>query len=213
MKTLILNGSPKGHSSHCNSQIFAEEFVRNMKIPFEIKCIAKANTEELAEYSQTFDTLIVIMPLYIHAMPGIVMKFVEKLIPVSGEKSIGFIVQAGFIETQQHQYLERYLKDLSEHLHYRYLGTVPIGQAAAVYMYPKMFKKILQMVNDLGVRFEEIHTFDAELVKKLGKPYEISKGQLRLLRFMDRIGLSNFSWHKELKKNNAFEQRLNHPYL
>lgn len=213
MRTLILNGSPKGNSSHCNSQIFAEQFVRDMKNPCEIKCIAKANTEELTMYAQTFDTLIIIMPLYIHAMPGIVMKFIEKLKPVSGEKSIGFIVQAGFLETQQHQYLKRYLKDLCEQLQYHYLGTVSKGQSAAVYMYPKMFKKVLQMVSDLGVRFEETHAFDPELVKKLENPYEISRFQLKLLRFMDRIGLSNIFWHRELKKNNGFEQRLNRPYL
>lgn len=213
MKTLILNGSPKGNSQTSNSRIFAEEFVRNMDNLCEIKCIVRSNLEELARYAQNFDTLILIMPLYIHAMPGIVMKFIEKLKPVSEGKSIGFIVQAGFIETQQHQYLEAYLKDLSQELNYHYLGTVSKGQAAAIYMYPKMFKKILKDLNDLGEAFEKTHTFDPEILKKLGTPSEISKGQLRLLRFMDKISLSNIFWHRELKKNNGFEQRLDRPYL
>lgn len=213
MKTLILNGSPKGNSQNCNSRIFAEEFVRNMKNPCEIKCIVKSNLEEIAQYAQSFDTLIIVMPLYIHAMPGIVMKFIEKLKPVPEGKSIGFIVQAGYMETQQHQYLERYLKNLSQELNYNYLGTVSKGQAAAIYMYPNMFKKVLRNLNDLGETFEKTHGFDPEIVKKLRIPYEISKGQLGLLRFVDKIGLGNIFWHKELKKNNGFKQRLDRPYL
>lgn len=213
MKTLILNGSPKGNSQTCNSRIFAEEFVRNMKNPCEIKCIVRSNLEELAEYAQSFDTLILVMPLYIHAMPGIVMKFIEKLKPVVKGKSIGFIVQAGFIETQQHQYHERYLKDLSHVLNYDYLGTVSKGQAAAVYMYPNMFKKVIKDLNDLGQAFEETHAFDPGIMKKLGTPYEISKAQLLLLRFIDKVGLDNVFWHKEMKKNNGYEQRLDRPYL
>lgn len=50
MSTIILNGSPKGNSKNSNSQIFAEEFVRNMKNPCEIKCIANVDFKELAQY-------------------------------------------------------------------------------------------------------------------------------------------------------------------
>ena len=38
---------PKGNSKNSNSKIFAEEFVKHMKKPCEIKCIA--NTADLAK--------------------------------------------------------------------------------------------------------------------------------------------------------------------
>jgi multimeric flavodoxin WrbA len=214
MNTIILNGSPKGNSKNCNSRIFAEEFVRNMKIPCEIKCIAKSDPKELARYVQGFDTIIIILPLYIHAMPGIVMKFIENLEPAANEgKYIGFIIQAGFMETSQERFVERYFKSLAQQLNYNYLGTVSKGQAAATYMYPDMFKKILKLLNDLGVAYEETHAFDKDLVKKLGEPYEITKFQLGLLNLMDKVGLSNVWWHRELRKNNALDKRLDRPFL
>jgi putative NADPH-quinone reductase len=214
MNTIILNGSPKGNSKNCNSRIFAEEFVRNMKIPCEIKCIAKSDPKELATYVQGFDTIIIILPLYIHAMPGIVMKFIENLEPAANEgKHIGFIIQAGFMETSQERFVERYFKSLAQQLNYNYLGTVSKGQAAATYMYPDMFKKILKLLNDLGVAYEETHVFDKDLVKKLGEPYEITKFQLGLLNLMDKVGLSNVWWHRELRKNNALDKRLDRPFL
>jgi hypothetical protein len=214
MKTLILNGSPKGNSSNSNSYIFAQEFVRNMKNPCEIRCIAKSDPVELAEYVKTFDTVIFIMPLYIHAMPGIVMKFIEKLEPAdTSGKSIGFIIQAGFIETAQERFVERYFADLARRLNYNYLGAVSKGEAAGIYMYPKMFKKVLKLVADLGEVYENTYAFDADIVKKLGKPYELSKSMLRILAVVKKLGLDNIGWHKFLRKNKALHMRLDRPFL
>lgn len=214
MNTIILNGSPKGNSANSNSRIFAEEFVRNMKKPCEIKCIANSDYEELAKYAQGFDAIIIILPLYIHAMPGIVMKFIEKLTPAAAEgKHIGFIIQAGFIETSQEKYVERYFADLARQLNYNYLGTVSKGEAAGIYMYPKMFKKVLKLVADLGTAYEETNAFDKDIANKLGKPYELSKSMLRLLRLVSKLGLANIGWHKFLKKNKAMDKRLDRPFL
>lgn len=214
MKTLILNGSPKGNSASSNSKIFAEEFVRNMKSPCEIKCVSGSDTEELVSYIEGFDTIIFILPLYIHAMPGILMKFIEKLRPAASEgKSMGFIVQAGFTETAQEKYVEAYFAELARQLNYRYLGTVSKGGAAAIYMYPNMFKKVIKLINDLGAAFEETHAFDKEIVKQLGKPYELSKLQAGFLELIMKTGLGNIGWNKFLKQNNAFEKRLDRPFL
>lgn len=214
MNTLILNGSPKGNSSTSNSRIFAEEFTRNMKNPYEIKCIANTDPSELAAYVENFDTIIIILPLYIHAMPGIVMKFFEKLEPAKTEgKSLGFIIQAGFMETSQERFVERYFKAMAKNLNYNYLGTVSKGEAAGIYMYPKMFKKVLKLVSDLGKAYEETHSFDKEIVTKLAGRYDLSKSTLRLLNIVNKLGLSNVGWHRELRKNNAFEKRLDRPFL
>ncbi|SKC38867.1 NAD(P)H dehydrogenase [Maledivibacter halophilus] len=214
MNTIILNGSPKGNSKNSNSQIFAKEFVRNMKNPCEIKCIAKADPRELAKYVESFDTIIIILPLYIHAMPGIVMKFIEGLEPATDEgKYIGFIVQAGFIETAQHRFIERYFADLAKQLNYKYLGTVSKGEAAGIYMFPKLFRKVLKLITELGMAYEKNHSFDKDIVKRLGKPYELTKFQSMIFELANKLGLNNVGWHRVLRKNNALDKRLDRPFL
>lgn len=214
MNTIILNGSPKGNSRNSNSFIFAQQFVKNMKNPCGIRSIAKSDPIELSEYIKEYDSIIMILPLYIHAMPGTVMKFIEKLEPSTIEgKSIGFIIQAGFIETSQERFVERYFKELANQLNYNYLGTVSKGEAAGIYMFPRLFKKVLKLVNDLGVAYEESHSFDEEIVEKLGKPYELSGFHLNLLKLVEKVGLGNIGWHKMLKKNKAFDKRLDRPFL
>ena len=213
MSTIILSGSPKGNSDKSNSKIFADEFVRKMKNPCEVKYIANSNYRELAEYIKNFNSIIFILPLYIHAMPGIVMKFIEELEPLDTKnKSMGFIVQAGFIETSQHRFLERYLENLVNKLNYTYLGTVSKGEAAGIYMYPRMFKKVLRLINDLGENYEKTNAFNESIVKKLEIPYDLTKSQLVLLNLVNTIGLGNIGWHKMLKKNNAFHKRLDRPF-
>ncbi len=214
MKTINLNGSPKGNSNKCNSKIIAEHFIKNMKNPCEIKCIAGNDPQKLVEWVSKYDTMIIILPLYIHAMPGIVMKFIEVLQPAcSDNKHIGFIVQAGFIETAQHKYIHPYFQNLAKQLNYNYLGTVSKGEAAAIYMFPIMFRKVLKMVAKLGQAFEETNSFDPEIVKILSKPYELSKSKLRLLNFVSKIGLDNIGWNRMQKKNKAYHRRLDKPYL
>ena len=214
MKTILINGSPKGNSKNSNTKIICEEFVRHMKEPFEIKEIAKSDLKELAHYTQKFDTILIVMPLYIHAMPGILMRFIEQLSPsTTVGQSLGFIIQAGFIETEQEKYVARYFSSLAKQLNYNYLGTISKGEAAAIYMFPKMFKKVLKRVNDLGRIFEETHAFDPQIAKELAKPYKLSKFQVNFFQFCCDIGLNNLGWHKFLKQNNAFDKRLDRPYL
>ena len=214
MSVIILNGSPKGNSKNSNSRIFAETFVKDMDDPYEIRCLFGSDYDELARYIAGFDTVLFILPLYIHAMPGVMMKFIEVMQPAASPgKKIGFIVQAGFMETAQHRYLQRYFEDLARQLNYTYLGTVSKGEAAGLYMYPKMFKKVLARVAELGKAFEATGAFDEDLVRRLAQPYELSRFQLALLAVVDKVGLSNIGWHKVLRSNNALEQRLDTPFL
>lgn len=214
MNTIILNGSPKKNIKECNSQIIAETFVSRMNKPFEIKRIAGEDPEKLAKYITDYDRVLFVMPLYIHAMPGIVMKFFEALKPAAGkDKEMGFIVQAGFMESAQHRFLKPYLKTFTENLGYRYLGYMAKGEAAGIYMFPKMFKKVLEHFAQLGELFEKTGAFDPEISAMLSKPVHLSKKQLRLLKFVDKIGLGNIGWHSKLRKNGTLKYRLDRPYL
>ncbi|MEG0854220.1 MAG: NAD(P)H dehydrogenase [Angelakisella sp.] len=214
MNTIVLNGSPKKNMKESNSELFAKYFIGGMKAPCELKHISQSSPVKLAEHIRSFDTVIIIFPLYIHAMPGSVMRFFEELRPVEGEgKSLGFIIQAGFSESAQERFVLPYLEQMAKDLGYNYLGTVVKGEAAAVAMYPEGFAKVLKQVEDLGRKFAETHAFDPEIVKQLGKPYTLSGSQLFFLNIACKLGITNFFWHKTMKQHNAYEKRLDRPYL
>lgn len=213
MKTLILNGSP--HAKSGNTEIFIRNFVKGFKSPYEVRYVLQEDVEQLAQYILQFDTVIIAMPLYIHAMPGIVMRLIEhmKAAPDDG-KAIGFIVQSGFVESSQSQYLERYLHAITKKLNYKYLGTVIRGNSAGISMMPeKMNQKLFKRLADLGKYFDETKTFNADIVEEFAKPYRLSKVQSRFMTFLYKIGVGNLLWNQMLKSNGAFEKRFDKPFI
>lgn len=213
MNTIILNGSPKLDPQTSNTQLFCEAFIENMKTQCEIRRISGSNYDDLAAYIQTFDEVLIFMPLYIHAMPGIVMKFFEALKPVQAGKKIGFIIQAGFTETAQSNYVTAYLENMAIKLHYQYLGTVTKGECAGIVEMPNMYKKTLKMVRDLGERYEQTTAFDKDITTRMAIPYELSKRQVKLFTLACNLGINSIPWHKKLRANHAFEKRLDRPFL
>ncbi len=214
MSTLIINGSPKAKKG--NTEIFIGKFINRMKSPYQICYAAKEDPLQIANYMKEFDTVIVAMPLYIHAMPGIVMKIIECMEPtLDGKKAMGFIVQSGFMESAQSKYLERYLSALTKNLNYTYLGTVIRGGSAGLYMMPeKMNKKLFKQLGMLGECFERNGSFDTKVIKKMANPNKLSKGKCRLLQFLARLGLSdNMFWNMMLKNNNALGRVLDKPFV
>ena len=214
MSVLLINASPKGAGPTSNSAILAKAFVDGMREPCDLVCLAGEDLAALAQRTADYDTVLILMPLYIHAMPGLMMRFLEQ-IPEAGNhgRSLGFIIQAGFIETEQKKYIERYFRALVARLGYRYLGTVSKGEAAGIYMFPKMFRKVLVDFSELGRVFGETGAFDEDLQRKLGSPYRLSGGYLFLLRAVTRIGLNDIGWHRVQKQNGVYERRLDRPYL
>ena len=213
MRTLVINGSPKGKNG--NTEIFIKQFIAGMKVPCEICYVAKEDRLQLAKYIKQFDTVIVAMPLYIHAMPGIVMKLIECMEPASGDgKAMGFIVQSGFMESTQSKYLERYLSVLTKQLNYSYLGTVIKGGSAGIHMMPEqMNKKLFKQLRILGEHFELNGSFHMEITKELAKPNKLSKGKSRLMQFAGGLGLGDsMFWNMMLKKNNALGRKFDKPF-
>ena len=213
MRTLIINGSPKAKNS--NSEVFVRQFIKGMRVPCEVCYAANKDSLQIAEYMKKFDTVIVVMPLYIHAMPGIVMKIIECMQPISdGGKAMGFIVQSGFIESEQSKYLERYLSAITKNLNYTYLGTVIKGGAAGTSMMPeRMNKRLFRQLRMLGEYFEKNGSFDVEVIKELAKPNKLSKIKSGLLQFLFRLGLGDsIYWNYMLKQNNAFNKKFEKPF-
>ncbi len=214
MKTLVINGSPKAKNG--NTEVFIKKFTKGMKEPCEISYAAKEDSLQLAQYMKQFDTVIVAMPLYIHAMPGIVMKLIECMESATGPgKSMGFLVQSGFMESAQSQYLERYLRAITKDLNYAYLGTVIRGGSAGISMMPEsMNKKLFKQLNQLGACFERNGTFDRDIVKALGSVQSLSKGRCFLFEALGKVGLSDaIFWNGMLKNNKAFERRFDRPFV
>lgn len=214
MSTIILNGSPKGKNG--NSEIFINQFLKGMKTPCEVKYISKENPNTLAEYVKGFDTIILALPLYIHSMPGVTMRFIEHLesAETSENKSIGFILQGGFPESSQYKYVERYFGSLSKELNRDYLGTVIKGNSANIHGMPSFMKrKLFRVLESLGEIYERTHTFDKAIIESLKRPYEFSGFDLKIMKFVTKIGLVNSMWNKSLKQNGAFDKNLDKPFL
>jgi len=214
MRTLVINGSPKARNG--NTEVFIKQFIKGREASYEVCYAAKEDSRQIAEHMKQFDTVIVAMPLYIHAMPGIVMKLIDCMEPAAVDgKSMGFIVQSGFVESAQSKYLSRYLSALAKQLNYTYLGTVIRGGSAGTYMMPeKMNRKLFQQLRMLGERFEADGSFDAEVIKELARPNELSKGKSRLLQFFFRLGLGDcIFWNMMLKQNNAIDRKFDMPFV
>lgn len=217
MKTIILNGSPKANIKESNTEIFINEFMRNMKKKCTVKYIARENHDDLANSLKDYDTILIFLPLYIHAMPGIVMKFIEKLeTNIMEGKKLGFLIQAGFPETAQEQFVVRYFEMLSKELKCNYIGTVCKGEAAAAYMFPKKYKKIFAELNELGRIFESTGKYDKQITAKLGHPYNLSDYSpvtLTAIKVGYKLGLCDLGWKMMMKKNNVLDRSFDKPFV
>jgi hypothetical protein len=214
MITIILNGSPKGKNG--NSEIFIQKFLNGMKVPCEVRYISKENPKTLSEYVKDFDNIIIVLPLYIHGMPGVTMRFIEFLEPAVAceSKSIGFILQGGFPESAQFKYAENYFKSLSGELNMKYLGTIIKGNSAGVYMMPGfMNRKLFKSLRQLGEAYDKYNILDRAIIENLKKPYELTGFTLKKMNFAARVGLNKVIWNKFLKQNDALDKTFDKPFV
>jgi hypothetical protein len=214
MSTIILNGSPKGNTEKSASYFLARAFVSKMENPCDILPLSKTDFNEILTRIKDFDNIIIILPNYVHAMPGIVKKFFEVL-PAAADnnKALGFIIQAGYTEGIEEEIISRYFEYFTKHLNYNYLGTVVKGEAAGIPMFPDKFKKLASEFSDFGRLYEQTDIFDSKYIKSFAKPYELSRFLAGLLTLVNKIGLGDLGWNIMLKKHNAYEKRFDRPYL
>lgn len=212
MKTLILNGSP--HAEKGNTAIFISHFMKGLQQPCEVRCIAREDAATLARLAADYDTVLVAMPLYVHAMPGIVMKLFEHMEPGCGAgRSIGFLVQSGFMEAAQSRFLLRYAQQLANRLGFRYLGCAVRGGAAGTYLMPeKANKELFALLERLGVQFEKTGGFDEAVLAKLGTPYELTEARAKKMELLHRMKIGDLFWYMMLKKHGAMRLRRDRPF-
>lgn len=211
MKTIFINGSPHGRQG--NSEVFIRQLMSGMHVVSDILYADTHQYDELAAQAALADQLIFVMPLYVHVMPGIVMKLFEVMKSAKKGAQILFVVQSGFIEAAQSAYCVKALKHQAARLGYECLGVVVRGNSAGVSLMPeKANQKLFEDLQALGRRLAETGELDEEIVARLGDPYRLSCHKLRQLQLLSRLGLGDIYWQYMLRKNHAYKKRFDRPF-
>jgi len=210
-KLVIYNGSPRRSGS--NSEIILKKVADALCNRVEIRDLKEKDKWEI--WADTFKSekhVMFFMPLYVHAMPSNVMRFIEKLKPSQG--SISYFIQSGFPESSQSHYLEAYFEQLALRLGRTYIGTAIKGGVEGLQLKPAVAqeKMIEPMVNTIMGLVNE-GSFNPINIQQLAMPIRLGKGTIILFKILSKIGLINFFWDQQLKKNNAYEKRFDRPYL
>jgi NAD(P)H-dependent FMN reductase len=220
MRWLVLNGSPRGQKS--NTRMLLGRLLAGLgRTPgheVEVAYLNLASTRAgLADRVAAADRVILAFPLYADAMPSIVMASIEALAPLVGRPGnppLGFIVQSGFPEACHSRPVQAYLEKLARRLGCRCLGTVVKGGIEGIQVMPGwMTRGTLGRFEALGERLGRDDWFDPALTTKLAGAERLSALGRFLVALLGRLGLMDSYWNQALRRNRAFERRLDRPYV
>lgn len=219
MHLLLLDGSPKGESGNSSYllQLLLEGVDETLGHTHEFANLVRL--VEHRDYARSFaiaDAVVMAFPLYTDMMPGIVKAFIEELEPLCGRENnpaLGFIIQCGFPESINLRALEAYLEKLARRLGCRYLGTALRGGGGSVRDMPSfMARAFTTNVRALGRSLGKTGEFDPEVIRRFAGTEKLPLPQLWFTGTLgDRMARA-FFWHREMKKNGAYERRRARPY-
>ena len=216
-KWVIYNGSPRGNRS--NSKLIIEKIIVGMREQGAENIVVRnlINTKEHKMWAENFSSSennLFVFPLYVHAMPGSVMKFFELLKPIyNKEVHMAFLVQSGFPETSQSYYLRPYLELITKRLGVSFDGTIIKGGVEGIQMKPqKANKRLFDQMEQIGRTYAVKGIMDLSLKKEYEKSEYLSKGTQILYSIVSLTGLANFYWDLNLRKNGAYKKRFAKPY-
>ncbi len=218
MKLTIYNGSPRGRKG--NTEILINYFLQGFDSnENDVKVNYLRDTGRMREYVGKFqnaDNILIAFPLYTDAMPGLVKEFFEALQDIkfySENQRIGFLVHCGFPETAHVRPVQRYLEKLSKRLGIQYLGTIAKGGSEGLRSTPVRFnKKLFNNMIRIGEKFGATREFDPRLLKSIAGNEKFPTAIMPLFKLLNKTGLFNIYWNKQLRRNNAFNRRFNAPY-
>lgn len=213
----IYNGSPRGKKG--NSLLMIDHIKEGLVQSgvTDISVFNLAETKKQDEWAQSFQNYthhLFVFPLYVHAMPGIVMKFFEKLQPsTTGDCHVAFIVQSGFPESRQSHYLRPYLGLLAKRLGYVYDGLIIKGGVEGLQIKPpQSIKPFYNQLKTLGSTYGTTGIMDPNIKKAFEEPQQMSVAAKTIYTLLSYTGVTNFYWDMHLRKNGAFKQRFDRPY-
>ncbi|SDN68795.1 NAD(P)H-dependent oxidoreductase [Acetanaerobacterium elongatum] len=217
-KWVIYNGSPRG--THSNSRLMIEQIITGMRAQGaeDIEVRDLIDTKEHKTWAETFSSSennLFVFPLYVHAMPGLVMKFFEQLKPVNNKKvHMAFLVQSGFPETSQSYYLRPYLELLTKRLGTAFDGTIIRGNVEGIQQQTeKQNKKFFDELKQIGETYASKGIMDVTLKKEYEKMAYLPKAAQVIFSILSVFGVTNGYWNSNLKKNGAYEKRYARPYM
>lgn len=213
MQYLMINGSPRPHNSNSG------QIIDNLILGLQKAHVSSIETVNLrtekdrckcAEMLSKVTHALIIFPLYIDAMPGIVMDFLEKLSPY--QKSlhnlhIGFIVHSGFPETRHCLAIKKYLDRLPSLLGTRYMGCITFGGSMTLDDARK------ETIIQIGQLLAQNNAFDQDTAKKLTRFDHLPLYMVPLFKIIVRSKRMQHYWIDQLKKNDAYSQRNDMPYF
>ncbi len=214
---LIIIGSPRGKGS--NSWFLAQIFIRGagMIKTYDPNVIFLSHYKKFNHHIEAFKRakrILWFFPVYTDAMPAMVKYFLENLAKNDfANKEMGFFIISGFPEARHGMYIERYFINLTKKYNAQLIGSVIKGGMEGVSMQPKwMTRKVRKQVKRLGYNFARTGKLDAAISKKMRKMVDLPKFATFMLNIMQKIGLTNMYWNKNLKRNNAFHRRFDKPF-
>jgi multimeric flavodoxin WrbA len=215
MKLIMFNGSPRGKLS--NSDFIANWFLTPLRGKLETEYLYLNNIQQHDAYIDKIkeaDIIVFVLPLYTDCMPAIFKCFIEKLEIFNNKlsnKTIGYIIHSGFFESFQSKQLSIYLEYLTTLLGAKPAGIAIMGGSEGIRRRrPQKLKKKQKLFNQLGEMFLETGVFDPLICKRL---YDINKMIGYLFKYLYRFQFINFYWNRRLTENNAYEKRLDAPYI
>ncbi len=220
---LLLNGSPRGERSNSMRMLawVAQGWQRaGGQAPQVLHLARPSDFAQAVEAFVPADVVLLGMPLYTDAMPGIVKSYIEAIAPrVSAAQAgqttptLGFLVQSGFPEALHSRLLERYLQKLAQRLNAPYAGTIVRGAGESLQSMPEeATRKLSGRLRVLGQQLAREGRFGAAELKAVAGIERFSAGAAALLSLAAKLPLVNYYWNRQLKKNHAWERRFAAPY-
>ncbi len=220
---VLLNGSPRGERSNSMKMLarVAEGWERGGgRTPEVLHLAQRSEFDRAVQAFGESDVVLLGMPLYTDAMPGIVKLYIEALAPrvevaAAGERNptLGFLVQSGFPEALHSRLLERYLEKLARRLGSPYAGTIVRGWGEALQMMPdEANKKLWARLRTLGEQLARDGRFGEEELDAVAGTERFSALAAALLSVALRLPAVQFMWNRRLKKNGVWERRFAAPY-
>jgi hypothetical protein len=219
MKLTVFNGSPRGKSG--NTEIMLGRFLTgfesisgNSSEVFHLQRVE--DHPAAAEAFGRAEAVLVGLPLYLDAMPGVVMAFFERLEQYRGRAAnpgLGFLVQSGYFEAVHSRALERYLEHLAEHLACPYLGTMVRGGCEMLHRTPeKRNRRLFSRLEEIGRDFGRQSRLDPVLLAKLAGLERFSAVQAFFMKQLFRLGDFNGLWKPMFKAHGTYSKRHARPY-
>lgn len=209
MKTLLINGSPRGKKS--NSSVVLNQWL--FEEPQKHQLINEIIKKETV-FHETFEAeyYVLIFPLYVDSMPSTVKMFFEMMEGNQARyagKKIGYIVHSGFPEAIHSRVVERYLKYFTSRMEMNYMGTVVMGGSESIQAAPPIaFKRKIRAFRVIGGNILRGEAFSDEACRQLAGKEKMSL--LKMLLGFPRI--SDVYFNSLLKENQAYDKRFDRPY-